>query len=68
VHEAIELNEGTTVLLLLPPPDHVCTAPGSTDHFVDVPDFVAMPITNFEISELRGCLCYNGCVQLLLCA
>lgn len=52
VHEAIELNEQTTLLLVLPPHDLVCTAPGSTDHFVEMPDFVAMPINNFEISKL----------------
>ena len=51
VHEAIELNEDITILLILPPPEHVCTAPGSSDHFVDVPDFVALPINTFEISE-----------------
>lgn len=52
VHEAIELNENTTILLVMPPPEHVCTAPGSSDHFVDLPDFVALPINTFEISEL----------------
>lgn len=51
VHEAIELNENTTVLLVLPPLDLVCTAPGSSDHFAQLADFVAMPINTFEISE-----------------
>ena len=36
----------------MPPPEHVCTAPGSSDHFADLPDFVALPINTFEISEL----------------
>ena len=55
VQEVIELNEDITIILVLPPADQVCTAPGSTDHFVDQPDFVALPISTFEISELtRG--------------
>ncbi len=54
VHEAIELNESTTILLVLPPADHVCTAPGSSDHFANLADFVALPINTFEISELVG--------------
>ena len=49
--EAIELNEDITFLLLLPPAEHVCTPPGSTDHFAKLPDFVALPINTFEISE-----------------
>ena len=51
-HEAIELNEKITILLLMPPHEQVCTPPGSTDHFDDLPGFVALPINTFEISEL----------------
>ena len=51
VHEAIELNEDITILLVLPPHEHVCTAPGSSDHFAEKPDFVALPINTFEISK-----------------
>lgn len=66
VHEAIELNENTTILLVLPPPEHVCTAPGSTDHFVDLPDFVALPINTFEISEFSIHSPQNGNVTFFL--
>ena len=51
IHEAIELNEDITILLVLPPPEQVCTAPGSTDNFIGKPEFVALPISTFEISE-----------------
>ncbi len=51
IHEAIELNEDTTILLVMPSHDNVCTAPGSSDHFADTPDFVALPINGFEISK-----------------
>ena len=54
VHEAIELNEDLTILLVMPPQDQVCTAPGSTDHFANLPDFVALPINTFEISKSSG--------------
>ena len=63
VQEVIELNEDITILIVLPPPDQVCTAPGSTDHFVDNPDFVALPISTFEISELV-CVCVCVCVHM----
>lgn len=52
-HEAIELNEDITILLLLPPHEHVCTPPGSSDHFGDLPGFVPLPINTFEISKLK---------------
>ena len=65
IHEAIELNENTTILLLLPPHEHVCTAPGSSDHFANLPDFVALPINTFEISKLltTSWVLYNQLVQ-----
>lgn len=45
----------------------MCTAPGSTDHFVEMPDFVAMPINNFEISKFYECMpwmCPNLCALI----
>lgn len=50
-YEAIELSEDITFLLLLPPAEHVCTAPGSSDHFASLSNFVALPINTFEISK-----------------
>jgi hypothetical protein len=51
-HEVIELNEDISLLLILPPSDQVCTPPGSTDHFLKLSDFVALPINTFEIMQL----------------
>ncbi|KAL5473167.1 hypothetical protein EMCRGX_G027615 [Ephydatia muelleri] len=50
--EVIELNEDVSVLLLMPPPEHVCTPPGSVDQFEGMADFTALPITSFEIMQL----------------
>ena len=51
-HEAIELNEDITLLLVMPSHDHLCTPPGSSDHFAKLPNFVPLPINTFEISKL----------------
>ena len=51
-HEVIELNEDITLLLVMPSHDHLCTPPGSSDHFAKLPNFVPLPINTFEISKL----------------
>ena len=50
-HEAIELNEDITLLLVMPPHEQICTPPGSSDHFAKLPNFVPLPINTFEISK-----------------
>ncbi len=73
-YEAIELNEDIAFLLLLPPAEHVCTAPGSSDHFASRSEFVALPINTFEISKYRSaCTHQHYCSDLpnqlsLLCS
>ena len=39
-----------TFLLLLPPPDQVCTSLGETDRFEHV-SYMGMPFTSFEIGK-----------------
>ena len=58
IEEVIELNENTAFLLLLPPPDLVCTPPGSTDQFVGS-NFTHLPISNFELCKPHSytCIC-----------
>ncbi len=56
-YEAIELSEDITFLLMLPPPEQVCTPPGSSDHFASLSDFVALPINTFEISKYASSIC-----------
>ena len=50
-HEVIELNEDITLLLVMPSHDQICTPPGSSDHFANLPNFVPLPINTFEISK-----------------
>lgn len=52
IREVIELNEDVSVILLMPPPEDVCTPPGSVDQFEGMADFTALPITSFEIMQL----------------
>ena len=47
----MELNEDVSFLLLLPPPDQVCTSFGDTDRFEQV-SYMGMPFTSFEIGKL----------------
>ncbi|XP_065899982.1 ankyrin-repeat and fibronectin type III domain-containing 1-like isoform X2 [Dysidea avara] len=51
VEEVVELNEHVSFLLLLPPPDQVCTTFGDTDRFEQV-SYMGMPFTSFEIAQL----------------
>ena len=51
IEEAIELNEDVTFLLLMPPPENVCTPPGSSDQFGGS-HFSDTPIATFELCEI----------------
>lgn len=48
--EVIELNENVTFLLIMPPPEQVCTPPGGIDQF-EGPNFSHMPISTFELCK-----------------
>lgn len=58
MNEVVELNESVSFLLLLPPPDQVCTSLGETDRFEHV-SYMGMPFTSFEIGKYV-CLCYTS--------
>lgn len=68
-HEAIELNEDITLLLVMPSHDQICTPPGSSDHFAKLPNFVPLPINTFEISEswTESCLFIMPVVMVIVC-
>lgn len=48
--EVIELNPEVSLVLLLPPVDSVCSAPGQKDDVTERTDCVLLPLQVFEMS------------------
>ena len=65
IEEAIELNEDVTFLLLMPPPENVCTPPGSSDQFGGS-HFSDTPIATFELCEIYFLPLSLSCAQFPL--
>ena len=65
IDEVIELNENVTFLLLMPPPENVCTPPGGKDQF-DGQHFSHLPISAFELCKFMPMLAHKSFLSLCL--
>ncbi|KAM9831257.1 ankyrin repeat and fibronectin type-III domain-containing protein 1 [Neosynchiropus ocellatus] len=63
-NEVVELGHGVTFLLLLPPADHVCAAPGQSHHYTLMSGFIQLPLQMFELVHFS---CYQKSFISLYC-
>lgn len=47
--EVVELGHGVSFLLLLPPADDVCSAPGQSNPYSPLSGFLHLPLQMFEL-------------------
>lgn len=47
--EVVELGHGVSFLLLLPPADDVCSAPGQSNPYTPLSGFLHLPLQMFEL-------------------
>ena len=53
--EVLDFGGQVSFLLLLPPSDDVCTAPGQNNPYTPRSGFLTLPLQIFELGEKRGC-------------
>lgn len=58
--EVVEFGEKVSFLLLLPPSDEVCTAPGQNNPYSPRSGFLTLPLQIFELGESTQSLCAFG--------
>ncbi|XP_053709169.1 ankyrin repeat and fibronectin type-III domain-containing protein 1 isoform X1 [Synchiropus splendidus] len=63
-NEVVELGHGVAFLLLLPPADHVCAAPGQSQHYTLMSGFIQLPLQMFELVHFS---CYQKSFISLYC-
>ncbi|XP_076458760.1 ankyrin repeat and fibronectin type-III domain-containing protein 1-like isoform X2 [Babylonia areolata] len=51
--EVVEMGPGVSFLVLLPPVEQVCIAPGQSDHLADRKDCVLLPVQVFETIHMN---------------
>ena len=51
--EVVELDENVSFLIVFPPPEDVCSAPGQMDSLSHKKAFISLPVQTFEMSESR---------------
>ncbi|XP_065065509.1 ankyrin repeat and fibronectin type-III domain-containing protein 1-like isoform X2 [Rhopilema esculentum] len=51
--EVIELNDNVLMVLLLPPVDDMCTAPGQSDLFHALSGYLSIPVQTFEMINMN---------------
>lgn len=61
--EVLDFGGQVSFLLLLPPSDDVCTAPGQNNPYTPQSGFLTLPLQIFELGEKRGDL---PCQSLLV--
>jgi hypothetical protein len=47
----VELSKDVSLLILVPPPEDVCSCPGDGDIFSDNDRFLSIPVPVFEMSK-----------------
>lgn len=52
--EVLDFGGQVSFLLLLPPSDDVCTAPGQNNPYTPQSGFLTLPLQIFELGEKRG--------------
>lgn len=53
--EVLDFGDQVSFLLLLPPSDDVCTAPGQNNPYTPRSGFLTLPLQIFELGEEREC-------------
>lgn len=53
--EVLDFGDQVSFLLLLPPSDDVCTAPGQNNPYTPRSGFLTLPLQIFELGEERQC-------------
>ena len=60
----MELSKDVSLLILVPPPEHVCSCPGDGDIYSDNDRFLSIPVPVFEMSKcellfkITGSVCW----------
>lgn len=49
----MELSKDVSLLILVPPPEDVCSCPGEGDIFSDNDRFLSIPVPVFEMSKFN---------------
>ena len=52
--EVVELDENVSFLIVFPPPEDVCSAPGQMDSFSNKKTYISLPVQTFEMSKLHS--------------
>lgn len=69
--EVIEVSPNVSLLVLLPPVEQVCIAPGTSNQLAERKDLVLLPVQVFETSEywilVPLKLLLYGCVVCFVC-
>lgn len=63
--EVLDFGGQVSFLLLLPPSDDVCTAPGQNNPYTPQSGFLTLPLQIFELGEKRGGLHCQGLLVLV---
>lgn len=63
--EVLDFGGQVSFLLLLPPSDDVCTAPGQNNPYTPQSGFLTLPLQIFELGEKRGGLHCHGLLVLV---
>ncbi|XP_048576333.1 ankyrin repeat and fibronectin type-III domain-containing protein 1 isoform X3 [Nematostella vectensis] len=50
--EVVELDENVSFLIVFPPPEDVCSAPGQVDTLTSKKDYISLPVQTFEMIHM----------------
>ena len=50
--EVVELDENVSFIIVFPPPEEVCSAPGQLDCLSHQKSFITMSVQTFEMSKI----------------
>ena len=49
--EVVELDENVSFIIVFPPPEDVCSAPGQVDTLTHAKGYMSLPVQMFEMSK-----------------